>query len=394
MKKYIVLLALSLFAVLSCGKQDEVYKEFIVEGGRVYPAKIKELHSTSGFQRVILDWDKPFDPSIRTVTVYWDNYSHSLELNYADFPDGHVSVVIPDLEDRSYTFDVINADSNGNQSLSTELSVTPFGNNWLISHTERSVVSARMDGTDAKVQMTKSTLEMVATKFRYQDASGRTIESDYMDPDDLEITLPDAAQGKRFEFKSAYLPASGIDTVWAASWSVSPDGIVYPLSTEGWTVTVTSGQELNASNACGNILDGEVSASNRWQSSHNSSIQRNFPKILAIDTHVAEGEEYTFTDFMLYQNTSNVSSLRYIRNYSIFVGDNPFDPDDANAMDHFGTPAVSSVGNRSEAVLTALLPESAKGRYLAIVFTNSFSTSGWLDLWELVPYGYRDLESK
>jgi hypothetical protein len=411
MKKNIFfLIILSVLSVLSCGKQDDVYKEFIVEGGHVYPAKIKELKSTSGYQRVILEWDKPFDPSIRTVTVFWDNYSKSMDLNYADFPDNHVSVVIPDLEDRAYTFDVVNADAKGNQSLATELSVTPFGNNWLTSHTERSVVFARMDGEDAKVQMTKATLEMVATKFRYTDASGKKVESDYLSPKDVEMTLPDAARGKRFEFKSAYLPSNGIDTVWAVSWSVSPGAIVYPMSTEGWTVTVTDGQEMNASNACENILDGDISASGRWQSSHNSSIQRIFPKILSIDTHAAEGEECSFTEFLLYQNPSSATTLRYMRNYSIFVGKDPYDPDVTIELDegdtrpvqdqilekviaHYGNPALSTVGNRNEAVLTATLPESAKGRYLSIVFTNSFNANGWLDLWELVPYGYKDSEA-
>ena len=40
MKKNIFfLIILSVLSVLSCGKQDDVYKEFIVEGGHVYPAK-------------------------------------------------------------------------------------------------------------------------------------------------------------------------------------------------------------------------------------------------------------------------------------------------------------------------------------------------------------------
>ena len=38
MKRYFAAL-LMLAAMVSCGKQDDVYKEFIVEGGRVYPAK-------------------------------------------------------------------------------------------------------------------------------------------------------------------------------------------------------------------------------------------------------------------------------------------------------------------------------------------------------------------
>ena len=386
MKRYFAAL-LMLAAMVSCGKQDDVYKEFIVEGGRVYPAKVRDLESVSGFQRVILEWTKPFDPSLKTAKVFWDNYSKSMDLNYADFPDGNVSVVISDLEDRSYTFDVVNYDAKGNQSLAEEISVTPFGTNWLISHTERSVVSSRMDGTDAKIVMTKSTKDMVATKFRYQTADGRTVESDYLLPEDVEFTLPEALKGKRFDFKSAYLPSSGIDTVWAANWSHSPDAIVYPLPTDGWTVGVTEGQEFGTY-TCDLILDGVIAAANRWQSSHAAANQRTFPKILTIDTKMEKGQEYTFSDFVLYQNPANVTNLRYLREFSIFVGDEPFDPNDLEAMQHFGTPAITAAGNRSEDRCSVVLSSSVTGRYIAIVFTNSYSTSGWLDLWELVPYGF------
>ena len=64
-------------------------------------------------------------------------------------------MLINGLEDRAYTFDVVNFDDKGNRSLAQELSVTPFGNNWLLSHTERSVANAVMDGNDARINMTK-----------------------------------------------------------------------------------------------------------------------------------------------------------------------------------------------------------------------------------------------
>ena len=131
MKKIIAIICFAA-AAFSCAKQDSVYKEFIVEGGHVYPAKVKVLNALSGFQRIALEWEKPFDPSLKSAKVYWDNYSQSLDVDYAQFADGNVSVLINDLEDRAYTFDVVNFDDKGNRSLAQELSVTPFGNNWLL----------------------------------------------------------------------------------------------------------------------------------------------------------------------------------------------------------------------------------------------------------------------
>jgi hypothetical protein len=44
--------------------------------------------------------------------------------------------------------------------------------------------------------------------------------------------------------------------------------------------------------------------------------------------------------------------------------------------------------NQNDIVQSMNLRASKAGRYMALVFTNSYNTSGYIDLWELVPYGY------
>ena len=211
MKKIVTILMFAA-ALVSCGKQDTVYKPFVKEGGYIYPAKPIELKATSGYQRILLEWDAPMDPSIRTTKLFWDNYSDSLVFSTSDYQDGSIQVWVTDLDDRSYTFDVVNYDAAGNKSLATEITTTPFGESWLLSHAERSFMRATMDGDDAVVTMSKSTDEMVATKFRYKMADGTVTESEYLLPGNVEIRLPQALKGKRVEYKSAFLPVNGKDT--------------------------------------------------------------------------------------------------------------------------------------------------------------------------------------
>ena len=383
MKKIFSIVFFSLL-LFSCGKQDTVYKEFVKEGGYIYPAKPLELTARQGYQRVFLEWMAPMDPSIRTTKLFWDNYTDSLVFSISDYVDGFLTTEVAGLDDRSYTFDVVNYDSAGHKSLASEITTTPFGESWLLSHAERSFVSAEMDGDLAHVRMGKATDEMVATKFRYVTSSGETVESDYLEAEDIEINLPDARGGSRLSYKSAFLPANGIDTVWVTSWTPCEMPILYPLPTGSWTVTVTNGQ-VYADYTCDKILDGVVAQENSWCSARTGKV---FPKILSIDTGCAPGEEYLFTRFVFYLNPGG-NTYRYIRDLNVYIGSDPYDPNDKLGADHFGTPALAATLTRTSAIQEFSLKTPVSGRYWALLFPNSFNTNGLIDLWEVVPYGYR-----
>ena len=388
MKKIVSIVFFSIL-LFSCGKQDTVYKEFVKEGGYIYPAKPLELTAKMGYQRIFLEWMAPMDPSIRTTKLFWDNYTDSLVFSVSDYVDGFLTAEVSGLDDRSYTFDVINYDAAGNKSLASEITTTPFGESWLLSHSERSFVSAEMDGDVALVKMGKSTDEMVATKFRYVTASGETVESDYLEAGDVEARLPNALKGSRLSYKSAFLPSNGIDTVWVTSWTPCEMPIVYPLPTEGWTVTVTTGQ-VDQNYTPDKILDGIVSLENSWCSARTGRV---FPKILSIDTGCAPGDEYLFTRFAFYLNPGG-NVFRYIRDVKIYIGNEPYNPNDKAAVDNFGEPALAITLNRNSAIQEFDMKDLASGRYWALLFPNSFNSNGLIDLWEVVPYGYKVSEAQ
>ncbi|HBN01728.1 MAG TPA: hypothetical protein DD383_03770 [Rikenellaceae bacterium] len=384
LKTSIFAAAAILGSVVSCTSQDDIYKEFIKDGGYIYPAKAANITSETGFQKVTLFWPVPKDPSLRSARVYWDNYTDSLDLNYSDYSDT-VSVTITNLADRSYTFDIVNFDKLGNKSIAAEKSATPYGMNWLSTHEERQFKHAWVDGTTATVQLTESTSEMVATKFRYKNVDGEWVEfGPRMTPREVNFKLPNAMRGKYFEFSSGFLPSDGRDTAWMA-WSKSSYPIVYPLDTKGWTVTATTGGTMG-DNTPDKIFDGISDANHRWH----STAGNNFPKILSIDTNCEAGKEPTYKTFSMARNPS--MGLRYIQWFQIFTGNTPFNPDEKNFASVFGAPICSSQlywgdnpGSRNCTM--------ESGRYIAIVFTNSRNKQGYLDLWELTVWGYIEADA-
>ena len=377
--------------LVSCGGQDEIYKEWVKKGGYDYPAKALNLTSVIGYKSVIINWEKPMDPAVRTATLFWDNYAKSVDIDYADYSDGKVSVPVDELEDRSYTFDIVNYDDAGNQSLASEITVSPYSDSWMVSRSERSVARAEMDenGKDARIVMSKATDEMVATRFRYKNLQDEWVDCEtVLKPGQNEVTFPNALKGKRFEYSSSFCPAEGKDTVWRA-WTRTSDGISYQLDGSRWNVAVTNGQ-INQNNTPEKIFDGKVGSYYSWHSSKSDYNKLAFPKILSVDTMASPGEEYAFTGFTFYENDSS-PSMRYIKNYVVYVGSKAYDPNDADYQSdgHYGIPFISGILSTSEAQYSANSTSGASGRYLAIVFKDSWNAvDGFIDLWELVPYGY------
>ncbi|MBR5925302.1 MAG: hypothetical protein IKZ60_07535 [Bacteroidales bacterium] len=389
MKKiYIILISVLALMAASCGKQDAVYKEFIKDGGFIYPAKPINIEAERGYQRLVLKWDLPMDPSIRTAKLFWDSRTQSMDFDYSAYPDGKVKVVIPDLEDRSYTFEVVNYDSDENASLAAEITSSPFGESWLVSHAERTMLYVEMAGSDAIVTMGKLTDEIVATKFRYTNASGSVVESRPFMVDEDEIKLPNAKKWKYLEYQSAYCPAGGIDTVWINNWTRSP----YPVATNvesTATVTVTENQ-IRDNFKPQLILDGiKDSGTSRWYSSNNANYRLLFPKILVIDTKLSGDNAMTFNHFVFYEDPDpDGQTRRYIRSVNVYVGDTKFNPDDSNYARTFGDPVLTVSLNQLSAVQDFIVSTPKRGRYIALVFRNSYNSSGFVDLWELEAFGY------
>ena len=389
-KKILNLLAASAITALavSCGGQDEIYQEWVKKGGYDYPAKPINLTSVSGYQSVVVNWEKPMDPAVRTARLYWDNYASSRDIDYADYPDGKISMEVDNLEDRSYTFDIVNYDDAGNQSLAAEITVSPYGDGWMVSRSERTITSARMDGRDAKIVMSKATDEMVATRFRYKNLNDEWVECEtILKPGENEVTFPDALKGKRFEYSSSFCPAAGKDTVWRA-WTKSNDGISYQIDGSRWNFSVTNGQYFGI-NTVDKAFDGKYDRSAySWHSSKSDHNKLVFPKIISVDTGASAGDEFAFTGFTFCENNT-AASLRYIKDYLIYIGSTPYDPDDTDYQSNFGIPFFSGTLSTAESQYSISVSQGATGRYLSVVFRNSWNAQdGFIDLWELIPYGY------
>lgn len=391
-KLILVPMALAMMSVFfSCDKQDDTYAQYVVKGGYNYPAKPAEVSARSGYYKVQVSWAVPRDPAVKSVRLYWDNYADSMSVDYASAVDGMVDALVDKLEERAYTFNVVNFDSNGNKSLSAEITVSPYGDGWLSTHAERKVNSAMMKGDSALVSLGNPIDEMVLTKFRYKNNAGQLVESEPVPADSVRAWLPDALKGKYFEYQSAYCPNNGLDIVWSENWIRVGMPILYNLASPDWAVDVTTKQYRDNSYLPDMMFDRDLET--MYYSSTNTTIRRNFPKTVTVDTKMPDDKLPTVVSVNVIQHPDQ-SKSRYIKGVNVYVGDSPYDPNDSKYADNFGDPAGEFVLTQDDAEQLKNLKTPVSGRYYAIVFKSSYSTSGFISAYEFEFLGYVESEAE
>ena len=252
---YISLIAALVGSFTSCKDQDDIYKEWVVPGGSIYPEKANGLRAILGSGRVQLKWAAPKDPAVKRAVITWDNGEKTREISYADF-EGQDSILVEinDLKEQSHSFTITNYDAENHVSMTSEKSASPYGAIWLSTHAERTIKSAEMNGADANVALGFGTNEMVATKFRYLNADGEWVITEPVPSAQASTVFANAKGGVRYQYSSGYCPAEGLDTIWN-DWSKSPTPIASRLDPSEWEVTATG---WNAATPPSKVFDGLV----------------------------------------------------------------------------------------------------------------------------------------
>src|SRR5690606_29016794 len=129
-----------------------------------------------------------------------------------DFPadSDTVSVIVPDLSEDSYSFYIKNYDEQGVSSIPVEGTGTPYGENFLIGASSRTVLSAlRNDDGSGTIVWGPKTPNLVYTEVSYTNSSGveKTVK---VNPEDTETSFPDIHTLKHFQYQSVFLPPKGI----------------------------------------------------------------------------------------------------------------------------------------------------------------------------------------
>lgn len=204
----------------SCKKADD-FKKYVEGGEIIYTAKADSAKMYSGNKRVQLSWLLITDPTITKSKIFWKNHTDSIEVAVTrSAAIDTMRVIINNLQEGNYDFEIYNYDKNGNASVKVEVSGRVYGDLYTSSLLARPVVNAELINSIAEIDWvdTDSTTGIIGMQLKYTGINSNPhdtiIKAIYKD----QLTeLPDMMPGTPVQYRTLYKPAAlSIDTFYTS----------------------------------------------------------------------------------------------------------------------------------------------------------------------------------
>ncbi len=221
---------LAIVMLMACQKQDHGYKEFLEGGEKIYVAKADSLRGFPGKNRIELQWLLLSDPSIASANIYWNNRADSMKVDLVKTDKiDTVSVIIPNLEEGGYDFEVISKDKKGNSSISKTVYAYAYGENYRRSLLPRSISNTTLTAqNELKFTWRKANEQVLSTEIKYLNSEDQE-RVVVLPQTETELLLPDWKIGSTIQYASWYKP----DTLAIDSFLSTAKDLVLTMKFDG-----------------------------------------------------------------------------------------------------------------------------------------------------------------
>ncbi|MBJ6367461.1 DUF4998 domain-containing protein [Snuella sedimenti] len=210
--QYLALLVSITVGVLagSCTQMDE-FEKFRVGGAITYPGKVDSVIVYPGKERIKLGMILGADPTVNKIKAYWKNRQDSTEITFARTGAiDTLDLVIENLIEGTYNFELFAFDDFGNRSVVTNVSGTVYGTTYEASLLDRPLLTAAC----GNIRWGEANSIMLGVEVSYTDSSGNG-QVVFVENDQDTSTLSDIDASETFEYRTAYKPDSlSIDTFY------------------------------------------------------------------------------------------------------------------------------------------------------------------------------------
>lgn len=367
---------MSLFGFISCDNFMDVHKEYVEDGETIYAPKVDLISFRAGEGRILFQCWLVNSPNVKTVEVSWtdgnEQKKKSITVPESTLDTVRIEEYLPDLGEKSYTFDVRTTDNHGHQSLKTTGSATSYGALFRSTLLNRRVDVGRTVevGTDIRIQIPWGAAAdtLMRSEIRYT-AVGNVPTVIKVNPTDVLTTITDAAPGSTFEYRSRFLPEpTAVDTFDMAWESLTIDPAIF-FDRTSWTVSVSDFADPVA-----RVIDNDLTT--YWHSSYPAAFA--FPHWIIIDmTSVRD-----ITRIEIYRRDGFIT----LKNIEYYVSDDP--AHDALTWVKIGD--VEFPNDVLPRMMTLDIPSpnpAHKKRYLKIVVPDSYASNTFTHIAEINVYG-------
>lgn len=208
-------LVLAICTFFSCSDMDDNYAEFVKEGEITYSKKVDSVAVYAGKNRVKISFVN-LGPRVAKVKVFWNLKSQSVEAATAP-ASRNLDVIIPDLAEGTYSFDLFTFDKSGNQSVGTTVIGNVYGEGYSNTLRERAIEGTNIAKGVGSVTWLTSPAGSIATEIKYTDNTGAA-KTVYTPARESLSSLPRFKSGNSISYRTLFLPEpNAIDTFYTSA---------------------------------------------------------------------------------------------------------------------------------------------------------------------------------
>ena len=216
----LAILVVSIFSFVSCEDFMDIHKEYIEGGEIIYAPKPDSVNFLAGKNRVMFNCRTYNATNVSSIDVYWNAGADSLIIP-VDLTTGYdsISVILDNMEEKSYTFDVRTTDNFGHKSLYVTDFGTSYGDTYQSRLSDRRIKNLSFSENAGVVSWYFAPDDLVRSEIRYVKNDGSQAVAITLSTAD-EVELPEIKLGSSIEYRSLFIPeAEAIDT-FATSWKI------------------------------------------------------------------------------------------------------------------------------------------------------------------------------
>jgi len=277
MTKYRIYMVIGILAMFlnACKDQTDVYEEYVIPGGRIYPGKVVEAVVHSGDERVVINATQPIDPKVKEIRVFWNFYQDSVSYT-VDANADMVEIEVPNLAEGSYSFVIRSYDDAGNVSVPVEVFGISYGDTYKSAITNRPLLSfSKIGESTLSLEFGNASISNGAfdTWVKYTNTDGEEAIAKIPVTEDSYL-IEDF--GSSPSYATRFVPdETSVDT-FVTDYEVI--GGAFKIDNSSWTVVEYSSQHSDGENAATNFIDGDPTT--RW---HSLSGGSSYPHYIVVD---------------------------------------------------------------------------------------------------------------